>query len=77
MDQDDLIDPYEAVVEILDEGRLPVVCFLRPGLVYYRSFDIEDWSPVMTGDDVEREDCLVRIMRFTFNEGVRSQGADS
>lgn len=67
-DEDDI---YAWLLEVLDEGRLPVVCFLGPGLCYYRSFTVEDWSPVMVGDGSTRQECIVTIMRFTHEEGAR------
>lgn len=76
-DEDDPIyldpeaDMYEAMLEILEDGRLPVISFIRPGLCYYRSFSVEKWSPVMTGTAVQRQENLVRVMRFAHQEGVR------
>lgn len=69
-------DMYDMLLELVDEGRLPVVCFLRPGLVYYRSFSVEDWSPVLTAHPQEREHMIVQVVRFSFREGQRD-GPDS
>lgn len=70
MDSDDL-DTYPGLLELLDEGRLPVVVFLAPGLVYYRSFEVSEDSPVRCGSGTEREESIVLVMRFTMEEGVR------
>lgn len=77
MESDETDDLYGWLLEVLDEDRLPVVCFLRPGLCYYRSFTVEDWSPVITGDESTRQECVVNIIRFTYNEGLRERPAGS
>lgn len=68
MEPDDI---YKHLRRALDAGKLPVAVVIEPGLVYYRSFDVEGWSPVFVGGGREREECIVAIARFAMMEGVK------
>jgi hypothetical protein len=53
-------DDYEFLLDILDEGRLPVVAFTPDPCL--RVFRIEDWSPVVTGTPRQRELCVLTLI---------------
>lgn len=66
---------YHQLEDVLDDGRLPVVLNLHDGRVYWCSYSVQEWSPVLTGDDEERERQVVQAIVAT--DYIRRQNGDS
>ena len=61
---------YDSLLRALDEGRLPVVVPVRPGMLYWCSYAVQGWSPLHAGTERQREECIAAVVIYTMREAV-------
>jgi hypothetical protein len=71
MDADAFLDQME---DLLDQGRMPVYVALDGDMVYAISYEIADWSPLLTGTPDVRTRLVTEAIVATAYEAKNKKG---
>lgn len=56
---------YDAMLEQLDQDRLPVMVFIEDDCMYWSHYTVQDWSPIRDDNEAVREVLLVQCVIAT------------